>query len=50
MLYLAGAWLADTADGRWWVLAMGILVMGVAMNTLGILIHDGLHGLLARDV
>lgn len=49
MLYLAGAWLADAAGGRWWMLAAGILVMGVSMNTLGILIHDGLHGLLARD-
>ena len=48
LLYLAGAWLADAAGGRWLGLGTGVVVMGVAMNTLGILIHDGLHGLLAR--
>ena len=47
--YLAGAWLAACAQGSWWMLASGVLVMGVAMNTLGILIHDGLHGLLAKS-
>lgn len=49
MLYLGGAWLAASADGSWWMLAGGVLAMGVAMNTLGILIHDGLHGLLAQS-
>lgn len=47
-LYLAGAFLANDAGERWYVLALGVVVMGVAMNSLGILIHDGLHGLLAR--
>lgn len=46
-IYLAGAWLAGW--GGWLALVAGVFVMGVAMNTLGILIHDGLHGLLARS-
>lgn len=48
-LYLGGAWLAAWSGGGWLPLAAGVLVMGVAMNTLGILIHDGLHGLLAKS-
>lgn len=48
-LYLAGAWLATQAGDAWWGIAAGVLIMGVAMNTLGILIHDGLHGLLAKS-
>lgn len=49
LLYLAGAGLAAWSAGRWWLLTPGVLAMGVAMNTLGILIHEGLHGLLARS-
>ena len=49
LLYLAGAWLAASAQGSWWMWLGGVLVMGVAMNTLGILIHEGLHGLLAKS-
>ncbi len=45
-MYLAGAWLASAGTWKWW---LGVLAMGVAMNTLGILIHEGLHGLLARS-
>lgn len=48
-LYLAGAWLAARGEGLWWMVSAGVLCMGVAMNTLGILIHEGLHGLLARS-
>ncbi len=48
-LYLTGACLAACAQGSWWMLASGVLLMGVAMNTLGILMHDGLHGLLAKS-
>jgi len=48
-LYLAGAKLAASAEGNGWLLAFGIVLMGLAMNTLGILIHEGLHGLLARS-
>ncbi len=48
-IYLAGAWLAGLEGGGWPALAAGVLVMGVAMNSLGILIHEGLHGLLARS-
>jgi fatty acid desaturase len=48
-LYLAGAWLATRGETAWWMAAAGVLCMGVAMNTLGILIHEGLHGLLARS-
>ncbi len=49
LLYLGGAWLAASGQGSWWMLAAGVLVMGVSMNTLGILIHEGLHGLLAKS-
>ena len=31
------------------LLIIGILFMGLAVNSLGVLIHEGLHGLLARD-
>ena len=48
-MYLAGAWVASASDGGWLMLIPGVLMMGVAMNALGILIHDGLHGLLARS-
>ena len=48
-LYLAGAWVAARADGSRWMVLAGVGVMGLAMNTLGILIHEGLHGLLARS-
>lgn len=49
-LYLAGAGLAGWALDHevWTVLALGVVFMGVAMNSLGILIHEGLHGLLAK--
>jgi len=48
-LYLAGAWVAASAEGSWWMVAAGVVLMGFAMNTLGILIHEGLHGLLAKS-
>lgn len=48
-LYLAGAWLTAWGGGSWWVLLAGVAVMGLALNTLGILIHEGLHGLLAKS-
>ncbi len=48
-IYLCGAWLAASGRGGVFSLVAGVLVMGVAMNTLGILIHEGLHGLLARS-
>lgn len=49
LLYLAGAVLAAAGGERWWWLTAGVLVMGLAMNSLGILIHEGLHGLLAKS-
>lgn len=49
LLYLAGAALAAKSGDRWWWLTAGVLAMGAAMNTLGILIHEGLHGLLAKS-
>ena len=48
-IYLGGAWLATTGGDKWPMLVIAVVVMGVAMNALGILIHDGLHGLLARS-
>lgn len=48
-LYLAGAWLAAYGGKSLWMMGGSVLVMGLAMNTLGILIHEGLHGLLARS-
>lgn len=49
LLYLTGAWLATSGGDSWFLLATGVLVMGLAMNSLGILIHEGLHGLLAKS-
>lgn len=49
LMYFGGAGLAAAGWGGWVSLALGILLMGVAMNSLGILIHEGLHGLLARS-
>ncbi len=46
-LYLVGALIAALADH--WLVIPGILLMGLAMNTLGIFLHEGLHGLLASD-
>lgn len=46
-LYLSGAALAILTEG--WFRLPGILLMGVAMNSLGIFLHEGLHGLLAVD-
>ena len=47
-LYLAGVWLASHSAFTPFV-AVGVLLMGLAMNSLGILIHEGLHGLLAKS-
>lgn len=49
VLYLAGAaWVVFSPEPISFML-IGIILMGVAMNSLGILIHEGLHGLLAKD-
>lgn len=48
-LYAVGAGLAAWCGDRWLLWIAAVLLMGLAMNSLGILIHDGLHGLLARS-
>ncbi|TVP77232.1 MAG: fatty acid desaturase [Puniceicoccaceae bacterium] len=49
ILYLAGAcWITLTPEAFVFKIT-GIMLMGIAMNSLGILIHEGLHGLLAKD-
>ena len=49
LLYAAGALLAYASDDRTALLCLGIVCMGISLNALGILIHDGLHGLLAES-
>ncbi len=49
LLYAVGALLAFHSDGSSAFSLMGIVCMGIALNALGILIHDGLHGLLANS-
>lgn len=48
-LYAIGAFMAWLAPSTPWLTLPAILLMGLALNSLGILIHEGLHGLLARD-
>lgn len=48
-LYLAGASWVNIAPQHTSHQLIGIIIMGVAMNSLGILIHEGLHGLLSKN-
>ena len=48
LLYFAGALAVCYSAGTVGLL-LGIVGMGISLNALGILIHDGLHGLLARN-
>ncbi|HUS34025.1 MAG TPA: fatty acid desaturase [Verrucomicrobiae bacterium] len=48
-LYAFGAFLAAQSQIGWPSAALGIVVMGLALNSCGIFIHDGLHGLLAGN-
>jgi fatty acid desaturase len=48
-LYAVGSLLAASSQLGWVGPMLGILLMGVAINSCGILIHDGLHGLLAKN-
>jgi len=47
-LYAAGAALATHAGDSAALLLLSILCMGATLNAMGVLLHDGLHGLLAR--
>lgn len=47
-LYVCGAmWVILTPDHPGF-LVMGVIAMGVVLNSLGIFIHEGLHGVLAK--
>lgn len=48
-LYALGALIAAGSTGGWLLPAIGILLMGVALNSSAIFIHEGLHGLLANN-
>lgn len=47
-LYALGAAIALQGEGTF-IILLSILLMGVALNSLPIFIHEGLHGLLARN-
>ena len=47
-LYAVGALLVSSSNGILSLTLIGILFMGVALNSLAIFIHEGLHGLLAN--
>ncbi len=46
-IYAIGALVTHRSTGHGWI--VGVLLMGIAMNSLGILLHEGLHGVLAAD-
>lgn len=48
-LYLLGAWICLKAPSAYSLHLLGLIPMALALNALGILIHEGLHGLLARN-
>src|SRR5688500_6106556 len=48
-LYAVGAIVASRSQDQWLFSAIGVLLMGIALNSLGIFIHEGLHGLLASN-
>lgn len=47
-LYAIGAFVAAQSNIRFAAALSGTLIMGIALNSCGIFIHDGLHGLLAK--
>jgi len=49
LLYFTGAFIVYHVNDAAGLTLMGILGMGIALNSLGILIHEGLHGLLAKN-
>jgi len=49
LLYALGALPILWFPGSIAILLPGIVLMGVALNSLGILIHEGLHGILAKN-
>ncbi len=49
ILYSLGALLIFLFSKIFLLTLMGILFMGIALNSLAILIHEGLHGLLAKN-
>ena len=48
-LYVLGAVIAYFSNQSGVVLVIAIILMGIALNSLPILIHEGLHGLLAKN-
>ncbi|MCC2631250.1 MAG: fatty acid desaturase, partial [Candidatus Paceibacter sp.] len=49
-VYACGALLVTLIPGVLPSLLLGILLMGVGLNSLAIFIHEGLHGLLAKNM
>ena len=49
VLFVVGAAFASYSDRSSAFFLAGIVCMGAALNSLGVLIHEGLHGLLARN-
>ncbi|MEM6885846.1 MAG: fatty acid desaturase [Verrucomicrobiota bacterium] len=47
-LYLTGMVLTAHSEFFSLICVLGIILMGVALNSLGIFIHEGLHGVLAK--
>ncbi len=46
-LYALGAALVPFLSGGWYVIPL--ILMALCLNSLGILLHEGLHGILAQD-
>ncbi len=48
-LYAIGALTMLFSNTVWIIMLVGIVLMGIALNSLAIFIHEGLHGLLAKN-
>lgn len=48
-IYMIGAASVFYSDRSLAFVLVGVVFMGVALNSLGVLIHEGLHGLLAKN-
>ena len=49
IVYLIGAIAVSQFEGNWVLTLFGIIFMGIALNSLVIFMHEGLHGLLANN-
>ncbi len=49
VIYCLGAYSVIVFDNRLLMISVGVFLMGVSMSSLGLFIHEGLHGLLSNN-